>query len=468
VTGCSEPRSRGRCCSRIAVAALIAGAACSDDYVHVVIEGSSPDLAAAPVTVELAVFGGGQGIEHPFTARFVTGVDGSAPEQRAVDFNLVLDGEPDTVDIRVGVATPSTRWSASVVLDTPLDGATRRLELQPGDRSLGAARLAVDAPGAVTRYRTGLATAWTIPEGVALRIDGNPEQPLARPDPVALDRGAQGVRIASPPAAGTDGPERLAMTWRGGDDLGRLLLLDGGAKIGPIELGRADELHVAYPAGGIAVVLRDRAALRVSFRDAGGAETGAVAVADDAAALRAAIAAGPGVVIAAETGAGWELVRVAAGQVGARRAIAEPLALSLATSGVAILAVEDRGGELVVQAYEINDLTPAPAALPVASGLGRPAGLFGALDVAPCGVTWPEPRSDGSGDIDLWFRDLDTAGTPVGVPRILPGAWRGSHLAPRTVCVSPGVAYAVFAVAGDLTEREGILALRRIPRAAPP
>jgi hypothetical protein len=458
--------SRGRSCSRYAAAAALA-CACGDDYAHIVIEGSSPDLAAAPVTVELAVFGGGQGIEHPFTARFVTGVDGSAPEQRAVDFNLVLDGEPDTVDIRVGVSTPSTRWSASVVMDTPLDGATRRLELQAGDRSLGAARLAVDAPGAVTRYRTGLATAWTIPEGVALRIDGNPEQPLARPDPVALDRGAQGVRIASP-TADAEGPDRLAMTWRGGDDIGRLLMVDNGAKIGPVDLGRADELHVVYPAGGIAVARRDRAALRVSFHDATGAETGAVAVADDAAALRSAIAAGAGVVIAAETAAGWELIRVAGGQVATRRAIAEPLALSLSTSGVAVLAVEDRGGQLVVQTYEIDDLTPAPAALPVASAVARPAGLFGTLDVVPCGVTWPAPRADGSGDIDLWFRDLDIAGTPVGVPRILPGAWRGSHLAPRAVCAGGGVAYAVFAVAGDLTEREGILALRRIPRAAPP
>jgi hypothetical protein len=432
-----------------------------------VIEGSSPDLAAAPVTIELAVFGGGQGIEHPFTARFVTGVDGAAPEQRAVDFNLVLDGEPDHIDIRVGVSTPSTRWSASVVMATPLDGETRRLVLHPGDRSLGAARLAVGAPGALTRYRTGLATAWTIPEGVALRIDGNPEQPLARPDPVALDRGAQDVRIASP-ASDAEGPDRLAMTWRGGDDLGRLLMVDGGARIGPVALGRADELHVAYPAGGIAVAVRDRAAVRVSFHDATGAETAAVPVADDARALRAAIAAGAAVVLAIETGAGWELVRVAGSTIAARRPIAEPLALSLAISGVAILAVEDRGGELVVQAYEVNDLAPAPAALSIATGVARPAGLLGSLDVAPCGVTWPEPRADGSGDIDLWFRDLDTAGAPVGVPRVLPGAWRGSHVAPRVVCAGSGAAYAVFAVAGDLTEREGILALRRIPPAAPP
>jgi hypothetical protein len=457
--------SRGHLRSRCA-AALLACAACGDDYAHFVVEGSSPDLAAAPVTVELAVFGDGQGIEHPFTARFVTGVEGSAPEQRAVDFNLVVDGEPDRVDVRVGVATPSTRWSASVALATPLGGDTHRLVLQTGDRSLGAARLAVGAPGAVARYRTGLATAWTIPEGVALRFDSNPDEPLARPEPVALDRNALDVRIASPPALATGGPERLAVTWRGGDDVGYLLVRDAGALRGPVAVGRADEVQLAYLASGPALVIRDGAAVRVAFHDAAGQPTTAVPITDAATALGAAIAAGAAVVVAVETAAGWELIRVGT-QIEARRAVTQPLALSLAASGVAIVAVEDRGGDLVVQSYEATELTPAPAVLAVADDVARPAGLFGALDVAPCGVTWPAPRADGSGDIDLWFRDLDTAGAPVGVPRILPGAWRGSYLAPRVVCDPSGADYAIFAVAGDLTAREGILALRRVPTAPP-
>jgi hypothetical protein len=35
------------------------------------------------------------------------------------------------------------------------------------------------------------------------------------------------------------------------------------------------------------------------------------------------------------------------------------------------------------------------------------------------------------------------------------------------VCDPSGADYAIFAVAGDLTAREGILALRRVPTAPP-
>jgi hypothetical protein len=450
--------------ARLAVAAVTC--ACGDDYVHIVVEGSSPELSSGPVTVELAVFGGGHGLEHPFPAELRTGVPGSGPDQTSTDFNLVLDEGIDHVDVRVGIATPSGRWSASTLLDPPMDGATRRLVLQPGDRTLGTARLGIGEPGAVARFGSGLATAWASTEGVSLRVDGNPDMPLARQDILDPDRNALQVRIASPPVVpSAPGPERLAVGWVDGTGTARLLYYDNRGKSDVFLVGPAEDLRVTCPDGATAALLiRSGVTARLSFRDDLGAETGAVPLPGSVREVRGMVSVGLAIVAAVRTDQGWQLVRVADRAIAMTRPVDDVLALGHSPTGDQVLTVEVRGADAVVKAYDAARLDPgAPSILVPATELAE--GPFGAVDIAGCGVAWPQTRDDGTGSVDLWFRDLDAVGTLAGAPRVLPAVWRGSHLAPRLECTPTGT-YAVFAVASVPQAREGTLALRRAP--APP
>ena len=449
----------------LAVSALT-GAACGDDYVHIVIEGSSPELSSGPVTVELAVFGGGHGLEHPFAAELRTGVSGSTRDQTSTDFNLVLDQSLDSVDVRVGIATPSGRWSASALLEPPMDGATRRLVLQPGDRTLGTARIGLGEPGAVARFGSGLATAWASTEGVSLRVDGNPDLPLARQDILDPDRNALQVRIASPAVTpSAPGPDRLAVVWLDATGNARLLYFDDRGKSPVVDVGAAVDVLVTCP-GGVAAVLLLRSGItaRLSFRDDTGAETASVPFEGNVREVGGIVSVGQAIVVALRTDSGWQLVRVADGAVALTLPVQGVLALGRSLSGDQIFTVETRGADAVVQAYSAARLEPsAPSILIPASRLAQ--GLFGTIDVAGCGVAWPQTRDDGTGNVDLWYQDLDAVGTPTGVARVLPAVWRGSHLGPRLACTSTGT-YAIFAVATVPQAREGTLALRRAP--APP
>ena len=449
------------------VVSMVTCAACASDYVHIVVEGSSPELSSGPVTVELAVFGGGHGIEHPFAAELRTGVSGSAPDQTSTDFNLVLDREVDSVDVRVGIATPNGRWSASALLEPPMDGATQRLVLQPGDRALGSTRLGVGAPGAVTRYGAGLATAWASTEGVSLRIDSNPGQPLARPEVISTDRSAQQVRVVSPRTVPpSPGPDRMVVAWIGGDRMGHLLYYDAGGRGDIVDIGPADHLHVVCPADGAAAALlvHTGSSARISLRDAEGAETASVALPGAVRDVAGLVAIGVALVVAARVDDEWQLMRIADGAVGITAVVEEVLAVSRSESDQ-VLTVENRDGNVAVMAYSAGRLSLDAASnlIPTARLIAQP---FGGVDVAGCGVTWPEPRTDGTGSIDLWYRDLDAVGAPSTQARVLPAAWRGSQLGPRLVCTDDGT-YAIFATASDLQALDGTLAVRRAPEPQP-
>ena len=442
--------------------ALAATTACTEDYVHVVVENF--DQALDLDTVQVSVFGGDRLTSFNYTADFDGGGDGKpSTTDFVITFPEVID---PVVDIRVVVPFTARPSAGDARLDVPADGSTLHIELTPADRAIDFLRHDADEiPGVqlLARLGPGVALAWPSPAGVSLGLARNPESPLPFPEVVSPDTTASRVHIASRPTPGTDDePDLAALTWQTGDDTDISWLVtheDRGETGAPVSLGVGEAKAAVAPAGaGFDVVtatwLDEDASLVVRTHSADGAVLGEIPLAMEVTELIGIAAGADGdVSVALATADGPALVRLEGNAEPVARALAGELrAFTMSDDGDRLLAaaIEQVDGENVLRLHHLDAATLDEGEVVTVEATPQ---LAAGVAVSPCMLAWTESREDGSGDFDLRYQELDDAGVPFGESHVLNGSLSGDYLFPALACVSEERAFAAFYAESDSTVR---------------
>jgi hypothetical protein len=451
---------------------LLLAAACSQDYVHILVESASNQLTLAPVTVDAEAYGGGERSDLSYQTIFTIPADGEGPLPYT-DFNIAFDSGGGEVDLRVSVADTPTLWNGDVRLNLPGDGRSISLLLYAGETPVASTRFLDGDIHSLALFSRGLALAWPDPAGVALRIERDADNPGARPQLVVPDSGASQVRIMSRPGKSADGPDLFALTWVGSDDRAHLLTQQETTMFDPEDIGPATDVHVACAPQDadfdLAAVVLDGSDATMILRDETGAGSrGAFPVGTSVRNVRGlAVTADSSIVVALEEGNRWMLKRF--DQLGDLHAEAdlngEVAAMTLTADGVLVLSAVRAGESLEIQAHYVADLTSFRDPAPVVTADRLPEGLFSRVALSDCAVAWPELRQDASGVVDLRVLDLDSEGNPSGASRFLNAVTDGYHFAPTAACFSPTRAYASFISITDTAALSGGVRIRQIPPA---
>lgn len=464
--------SRGRKTSAVVLLAL---AACSEDYVHVLVQTSSNQVTLTPVTVQAEAYGNGSRSDLSYETVFTIPTEGEATLPYT-DFNLVFDSREGPVDLRVSLPDTPTLWNGDVRLELPGDGRSISLLLYAGEQPVATTRFAEGDFHSLALFSRGLVMAWPDPAGVALRIERDVDNLSARPQLVVSDSGATRVRIASRPGKSADGPDLFGVTWISSDEHAWLMTQREATAYPPRDLGAAGDAQIACAPQdadydlAMVVLDGDQAQLTLCAEE-GAPVAGPFPVgSSEVRRLRgAAVAPDGSVLIAMQDGARWTVVRVDPdGEVAAESEVeGEIAAMALTADGALALTATISGDPLSLQvgAHYVSDLAPVGQPIPVVSAELLPSGLFSRIAIGDCAIVWPELRSDGSGAVDLRVQDLGTDGSPIGASRFLNGVTEGFHFAPTAACFSPTRAYASFVSITDTAALSGGVKIRQIPPA---
>jgi hypothetical protein len=467
----------------VAIGLGLALVACQPDYVHVLVESSTPMLEFGLVGVNISVYGGGAAKETDYRGKFEPGDESTLPY---TDFNLVLDdAPPGLVDLRVSVADTPIRWAGDRLIEPPGDGRAIHMLLYEGEQTLGSLRLGGDGElASVARFTSGLATAWLDSNGVQIRTDRVPDAPLGRPELVLpADPGASRVRITSRPTTNFFGPDLLMVTWRGSDNRAWMMLQDEEERRDPQPLRNAEDVWGAVaPAGeifAISTIIVDGQHLWFRWYDATGALLGEIDRKPPGALrrVRGLVVGQMGFMVAAvETDQGWFLMHVSAEpdvETVDPVPIGEVAAIGLTSDQVFVLVVQRVDDDIVIQPYYATTLGTPSAAAVLADAERVPIGLFSRITVSSCAAAWPERRADGSDAVDIRVQDIDQDGLPVRTTRLINSDYSGIHFAPTVACMAqtvaslPSLAYATF-VASDTSGNNASLKLRKLVPAPQP
>jgi len=453
-----------------------AATACEPDYVHVIAESSSGELVGAPWTVEVRAFGDGRSTGRDYRSVFRGSGPGGSGPLFFTDFNLLLDDAPAQIDLRVAVRETATTWAGDQTVIPPGDGRDLHMLLYAGEARLDAARTNDRDLVSLARFSSGLAIAWPGLNGAALRIQRVPDEAGGRAVNLdTTDTGAHQLRMASRPTTNVFGPDLFAITWIGGDQVGRLFLQyeDDPVRRPVTRLLPADDLWVAIAPEGspfaIATAGVDGDALELARYDADGAPLGAdpLAVAGGLGRVRGLVAVdGGALIIAVEDRSGATSLIRRAGADDVSRRVGRVAAIALSADLRLLVTAQRDEHDLFIQAYDAATLGPAGDRQRIVATSLLAAAPFDAVSLASCAVAWPQIRDDGAAEasVDLRVQDLGAGGAPERGERLAHAGIAGNHFAPTLACMSSAQPFATFLVA-DGTADLGDIQLRKVPSA---
>jgi len=449
----------------------LAVAACQPDYVHVIVQSSSSELAGVPWTVSVRAYGDGRSASKDYRSFF----DGPSPLYQS-DFVLLLDSAPDEIDLRVAVWNHPRRWAGDRILAGPGDGRDVSILLHAGAILLGTAQTGDGELVSLTRFTSGLAMAWISTDGVALRIERYPDNPVSREVPIADETAATKLRIASRPTTNLFGPDLIVVSWIDGSGQGRLHLQFDDDRTQRIDLGPTGDLWAAIapaepaPPFAVATATPSTTQLVLAWYDDAGGALGqkTVAIPRGLRRITGFAAAAEGVLLAAVDtmeGNAFLLRHRPDDSDGDALAVDHVEAMSLSADQSRLFTVQ-RNGDLFVQSYEVATFTPAGEPQRLVAADQVPEGFFGGVAISSCAVAWPQFRDDGADErsVDLRVQDLDSTSALQRSSRLANGEVDHDHFAPSLACLSPSRAYTTFLVA-DAGDATGEIKLRQVPSA---
>jgi hypothetical protein len=430
---------------------------CSPQLV-VSVEGADPDLTAAPVSVQVGVYGGGSRSNFTYT----TMLSGAAPK---TDFTVDLEQTLNPVEMRVAIPTTTTVWFTD---DTVSGGGSVSLPLFPGESSIATASYDDGNDDTNVLFSSGVAMAWIDGGGVEVRVERDPDLLVSRPEVVDPDTSATTIRLAAGPNPLGYGPELYGIAWIGGDGTPHLrttTTLDYPVRnlAGPV-----DDLRLGGGYAGatfsIAVVTLVGSTVNMQLFDDTGTplqtQPAPMPVLRGAASLVGVTASRDGIAIGwqGETGSFITLVSTT-GSVLTQIATGGQLAsMALTLDGSHLLTLQrDPGDQLFAVTYFAGLQSTGTS---VSLGTTIPASR---VSISACAAVWPVVRDDGSNANDLRFALLDTNGNLVGDTHLLNEQEAGNHIVPTAVCASSTRAYATFLGQMATTDTTAELSLRRIP-----
>ena len=463
-----------------ALALTLVVAACRPDYVHVIVDSTSPEITGQSRMVSVRAYGGAYSLEAEHPSNFHR----NGPFYQT-DFNLVFeDGAPDTIDLRVAVLDVPGDWAGSALVRRSSGGDLHVL-LSPGERPLGARGVTVsETTGelvSMTRFGTGFAMAWPESAGVRLVTVDDPELFVGQPDFIA-DIGAHQLRLASRPTSFD--PDLFALSWIRDDRTAKLRIRTTGSTEAPtLTLVATKDIWPAvapadarFAVATVTQTVDNRIAL--ACYDQRGAVLGRTDLGVEATGIRGfVVGSDDKLIIAFETESGGLLVQVTptlaepacSGVTEVSRNIANVHAVAMSAGGDLVLTVQ-RDGEVFVQSYALTELTETNEMKQhgdretiATAGSAATLTPYQQLAISSCAVVWPAQRDDDASTraIDLWARDLDSQGRPRGQARVVNGRFERNHFAPTVACLAP-MAFATF-LSGNEDGRE--IAVRQLPAA---
>ncbi len=460
---------------------LLAASACSQDYVHVYLQGSNTQLTASPVMVSVAVYGGGARTSFDYIARFR---DAGAADTslKYTDFVLVLDGVTAETEIRATILETPTRWGGDARVRTSGGGKDIFIDLHNAELPMmGTMPLSENKGGTLAPFEDGVVVAWADTAGVTVREEPTPDIPAFRPQVIVPDPGATRVKIASRPVETTIGPDLFALVWRGSDGNLRLRTRRTPNMVsGPIDLGMGSDVHVACARKGgsfdLVTVAQESDGIWATIRDASGVSLARRLVAGpDPVSEIVGVVAAPvdGFVVVLRGAAGPRLVALSVSDdpTGDPRPgismSGDPLSVALSSDGALLLVAQrqDPDDALMLATYFVGALDQEPPSPQRIAPLSRVAtGTLSKVAVSACVIAWPETRDDGSGAIDLRFHHLDARGHPIGDSHLLNAFSGGVHGLPSAACATGARAYTTFVEAMTTDDAHGEVRLRRVPQ----
>lgn len=472
------PMGRSRHVAGTTLAVVIAlGAACSRDYVHVVIEG--PELSSSVVDLNASIYGGGKATSFNYTANFRPG-DGGVPQS---DFVVEVD---DSSVKPVTVRVSSSENGGDLLLPEVQGALEKRLVLSPIEQVRSQKAQFGDGTGEnLALFSNGIVLGWPAQEGGLLRvIDRDPINVQQRPTTIG-DAGTtvvEHVRTASRPVATGFGPDVSALSWI--DSNGQLhsaaftLLTEGQPKVK--DLGPASDGFITLAFKGAtfdlavaSVASTGSIALRFFSVDPTGTATESLAEYQlplQAAGMVGMVATPANKIVVAlksvhrSDGFSDELALVdPTGSIITEVPIEGSLrAVALNADGTRLLVATTRADRLLLTRYYAGNLGQVQSE-PADVGTSRiSAGPQARLALSSCLIAWPELRADGSAQVDLRYQYFDADAKLLGSSHLANVGTSGDHFAPSVACASTTRAYISF-YGHEKDSTTATFYLRRVP-----
>src|SRR5262245_27951053 len=119
--------------SLLVVSAGLGLFACSDDYVRVFVEGSSPELTATPVRIQIAAYGSGTGTSFGFSDTLAR-PDASGANVPSSDFAITFDDSAEGSLVVRAVVFAANTWGGDANVGLPGQGRDVHVALAAGER----------------------------------------------------------------------------------------------------------------------------------------------------------------------------------------------------------------------------------------------------------------------------------------------------------------------------------------------